>query len=45
MTTLPYAANHTSLLPGNAGFATLEFTQRFVMDQKRYIDRALISNI
>ena len=45
MATLPYAANRTSLLPGNAGFATLEFTQRFVMDQKRYIDRALISNI
>lgn len=31
MTTLPYAAHRTSLLPGNAGFATLEFTQRFVL--------------
>jgi hypothetical protein len=39
MTMLPYAAHRTSLLPGNAGFATLEFAQRFVMDQKSYIAR------
>ena len=32
--TLPYAVHRASLLLGNAGFATLEFTQRFVSRAK-----------